>query len=164
MNYYNSDVAKDLETQDTSTKTDEVADMEKSLINTIKGLSICTDQPWHMINENKVPTDWTALKSYKKKSERDPFQVKYVSEIVQQDSGSLYCSVFVSVFTEYLSEGLGIPCSIIDAQYHRLRYASLLCKYGSKKAENRYFSENDDPPRPRSKFARKEIECVLHIK
>ncbi|KAF3662286.1 hypothetical protein FXO38_11239 [Capsicum annuum] len=158
------DVAKDLGTQDAFTRTDEVADMEKSLINTVKGLSIYADQPWHMVNEHKVPTDWTALKSYKKKFERDPFQVKYVSEIVQQDSGSLYCGVFVTVFVEYLSEGLGIPCSSIDAQYHRLRYTSLLCKYGSEKAENGYFSENDDPPSPRSKFARKEIDCVLHIK
>ncbi|PHU19359.1 hypothetical protein BC332_10510 [Capsicum chinense] len=145
-NYYNLDVAKDLATQDTSARTDEVADMEKSLINTIKGLSTCADQPWHMINEvffsincdgafhwvlavislkdrcicvydsmassrkrkqtsdieklaiiiltylqyskffeHKVPIDWTALKSYEGKSERDPFQVKYVSEIAQQE-------------------------------------------------------------------------------
>ncbi|KAF3645111.1 hypothetical protein FXO38_19823 [Capsicum annuum] len=133
-NYYNSDVAKDLATQDTSARTDEVADMEKSLINTIKGLSTCADQPWHIVNEvffpincdnafhwvlavislkdrcicvydsmassrkrkqtsdieklaviiliylqyskffeHKVPTDWTALKSYEGNSERDPF-------------------------------------------------------------------------------------------
>ncbi|KAF3643643.1 putative protein EIN4-like [Capsicum annuum] len=163
MNYYNSDVAKVLATQDISTRTNEVADMEKSLINTIKELSTCAGQPWHMVNEHKVPTDWTALKSYKGKSERDPFQVEYVSEIAQQDSGSLDCSVFVSVYTEYLREGLGIPCSGIDAQYHRLRYSSLLCKYGSEKAENRYFSDNDDPPRPRSKFAPKK-QSVLHIK
>ncbi|PHU22668.1 hypothetical protein BC332_07775 [Capsicum chinense] len=74
------------------------------------------------------------------------------------------CGIFMVVYAEYLSEGLGIPCSGIDAQYHRLRYVSLLCKYGSEKAENRYFSENDDPPRPRSKFALKEINRDLHIK
>ncbi|PHT90537.1 hypothetical protein T459_05650 [Capsicum annuum] len=156
VNYYNSDVAKDLATQDTSVRTDEVDDMERSLINTIKGLSTCAGQPWHMVNEHKVPTDWTALKSYKGKSERDPFQVEYVYKIAQQDSGSLYCGVFVAVYAEYLSKGLGIPCSSIDAEYHRLRYSSLLCKYGSKKAENGYYSENDDPPRPRSKFAQKK--------
>ncbi|PHU26440.1 hypothetical protein BC332_04772 [Capsicum chinense] len=140
VNYYNSDVAKDFATQDTSVRTDEVADMEKSLINTIKGLSTCAGQPWHMVNEVfvpincdgafhwvlAVPTDWTALKSYKEKSERDPFQVEYVYEIAQQDSGSLDCGVFVVVYAEYLSEGLGIPCSGIDAEYHRLRYSSLL--------------------------------------
>ncbi|PHT49939.1 hypothetical protein CQW23_09686 [Capsicum baccatum] len=150
-------------------KTDEVADMEKSLINTIKGLSTCADQPWHIVNEynkffeHKVPTDWTALKSYGEKSERNSFQVEYVSEIAQQSSGSLDCGVFVAVYTEYLSEGLGIPCSDIDAQYHCLRYSSFLCKYGSEKAENGYFSENDDPPRSRSKFAhKKKRQCFTY--
>ncbi|PHT67628.1 hypothetical protein T459_27115 [Capsicum annuum] len=57
------------------------------------------------------------------------------------------CGVFVAVYVEYLSKGLGIPSSGIDAQYHRLRYASLLCKYGSEKTENDYFSENDYQPR-----------------
>ncbi|PHT42445.1 hypothetical protein CQW23_16470 [Capsicum baccatum] len=102
VNYYNADVAKDLATQDAFTSTDEVTDMEMSVINTIKGLSTRT-----------------------------------------------------AVYAEYLSEGLGIPYSGIDAQYHRLRYATLLCKSGSKKAENGYFSKNNDPPRPRSKFAPK---------
>ncbi|KAF3672398.1 hypothetical protein FXO38_06139 [Capsicum annuum] len=134
VNYYNSDVAKDLATQDTSARTD------------------------------KVPTDWTALKSYEEKFERNPFQVEYLSEIAQQDSGSLDCGVFVAVYTEYLSEGLGIPCLGIDAQYYRLRYSSLLCKYRSEKAENGYFNENDDPPRPRRKFAPKKTDSVLHIK
>ncbi|PHU29956.1 hypothetical protein BC332_02049 [Capsicum chinense] len=56
--------------------------------------------------------------------------------------------------------GLGIPSSGIDAQYHRLRYATLLCKYGSEKVENGYFSENDDPPRPRSSFTPKSQPYV----
>ncbi|PHT31887.1 hypothetical protein CQW23_28224 [Capsicum baccatum] len=171
MNYYNSNVAKDLGTQDASTRTDEVADMEKSLINTIKGLSICADQPWHMVNEVFVPINcdsafhWVlAFISLKDRcihvcdSMASSRKIKQTSEI-EKDFG-----VFVTVFAECLSDGLGIPCSSIDAQYHCLRYASLLCKYGSEKAENGYFSENDDPPRPRSKFALKEIDCVLHIK
>ncbi|PHT48474.1 hypothetical protein CQW23_12682 [Capsicum baccatum] len=112
VNYYNSDVSKDLATQDVSSRTDEVADMEKSLISTIKGLSTCAEC-------------------------RD-------------------CGVFVAVYAEYLSEELGISFLGIDAQYHRLRYAYLLCKYGSEKVDNRYFSENEDPPRPRSKFAQKK--------
>ncbi|PHT98309.1 hypothetical protein BC332_32778 [Capsicum chinense] len=115
VNYYNSNVTKDLATQDKSARTDEVVDMEQSLINTIKRLSTCVGQSWHMVNENNVPTDWTALKSYEEKSERDPFQVEYVSEIAQQDSGTLDCGVFMAVYAEYLSEGLGISCSGIDA-------------------------------------------------
>ncbi|PHT36161.1 hypothetical protein CQW23_23861 [Capsicum baccatum] len=134
VNYYNSDVAKDLATQDASFRTDEVADIEKSLINTIKGLSTCAGQPWHVVNEafipincdgafhwhsnffeHKVPTDWTALKSYEEKSKQDLFQVEYVSEIALQDSGSLDCGVFMDVYAQYLSERLGIPCLGIDA-------------------------------------------------
>ncbi|PHU30211.1 hypothetical protein BC332_02304 [Capsicum chinense] len=190
VNYYNADVAKNLATQDASVKTDIVVDMEMSLINTIKGLSMRAGQPWHMVNEkrtqtseieklavmiqtyfqysdffeHKVPINWAVLKSYKGKTERDPFQVEYVSEIAQQDSVSLDCGMFVAVYAEYLSEELGISYSSIDAQYHRLKYATLLCKYGSEKTENDYFSENGDPPRPRSKFAPKEIDRVLHIK
>ncbi|KAF3665309.1 Pentatricopeptide repeat-containing protein [Capsicum annuum] len=43
------------------------------------------------------------------------------------------CGVFMVVYAEYLSEGLGISYSGIDAQYYHLRYAFLLCKYGFKK-------------------------------
>ncbi|KAF3619502.1 putative protein EIN4-like [Capsicum annuum] len=91
------------------------------------------------------------------------FRMKYVTRIAQQDSESLNYGVFVAVYAEYLSEGLGISLSGIDAQYHRMRYATLLCKYGSVKAEKEYFSENDDPPRPRSSFTQKEKFCALHI-
>ncbi|KAF3667309.1 hypothetical protein FXO37_10074 [Capsicum annuum] len=107
---FEADVGKELATQGSFEKTDEVADMEMSLINTIKGLS---------------PR--------------------------------------AAVCVEYLSEGLGISSLGIDAQYHRLRYNHLLCKYGSEKEENDYFIENDDPPRPRSKFTPKETDCVLHM-
>ncbi|KAF3643666.1 hypothetical protein FXO38_20526 [Capsicum annuum] len=127
MNYYNADVGKEILTQDPSARTDEVADMEMLLINTIKGLSTHVGQPWHLVNEVFVPINCDA------------------------------------VYAEYLSEELGIPSSGINTQYHRLRYASLLCKYRSEKVENDYFSENDDPPWPRSKFAPKETNCVLHI-
>ncbi|PHT72109.1 hypothetical protein T459_22894 [Capsicum annuum] len=68
-----------------------------------------------------------------------------------------------TIYAEYLSEGLGTSSSGIDAQYHRLRYASLLWKYRSEKSENDYFSENDNLPRPRSKFTSKETDRVLHI-
>ncbi|PHT53581.1 hypothetical protein CQW23_08043 [Capsicum baccatum] len=67
------------------------------------------------------------------------------------------------MFAEYLSEGLGKPSSGIDAQYHHLRYATLLCKYWSLKAENGYFSENNDPPRPRSNFTPTVKDRVLNV-
>ncbi|KAM3281922.1 hypothetical protein P3S67_027569 [Capsicum chacoense] len=55
VNYYEADVGKDLATQDASPKTDEVADMEMSLINTIKGFSPCAGNPCHLVNEFFVP-------------------------------------------------------------------------------------------------------------
>ncbi|PHT42748.1 hypothetical protein CQW23_16773 [Capsicum baccatum] len=95
--------------------------------------------------------------------ELDPFRMEYVIGIVQQDSGSLDCGVFVAAYVEYLGEGLGIPSLGIDAQYRRMIYATLLCKHDSVNAEKGYFSENDDPPRPRSSFTPKEKVCALHI-
>ncbi|PHU14507.1 hypothetical protein BC332_15712 [Capsicum chinense] len=83
---------------------------------------------------------------------------RFVEVISRDELPKLYMPI-----AEYLSEELDIPSSSIDAQYHRLRYASLLCKYGSKKAENGYFSENDDPPKPKSRFSTKEKDRVLHI-
>ncbi|PHT92633.1 hypothetical protein T459_00515 [Capsicum annuum] len=73
------------------------------------------------------------------------------------------CGVFVVVYVEYLSKELDSLSPDIDAQYHHLRYASFLCKYESEKAENDYFSENDDPPRTSSKFAPKQTDRVLYI-
>ncbi|KAF3654466.1 putative protein EIN4-like [Capsicum annuum] len=92
------------------------------------------------------------------------FRVKYVTGIAQEHSGSLNCGVLIAIYAEYLSEGLGIPSSGIDSQYHPMRYATILCKYGSVKAEKGYFSENDDPPRPMSSFThtqKKSLLCIL---
>ncbi|KAF3682155.1 hypothetical protein FXO38_01405 [Capsicum annuum] len=110
MNYYHADVGKKLQTQKAFVITNEVAQMEMSLINTIRELS-----------------------------------------------------TLAVVYAEYLSEGLVIPSLDIDAQYHRLRYASFLCKYGFVKVEKGYFSENDNSPRQRSRFTTKEKGRVLHI-
>ncbi|PHU28740.1 hypothetical protein BC332_00833 [Capsicum chinense] len=144
VNYYNADAGKELATQDASARTDEVVDMEMSLINTIKGLSTHTDQPWHLVNEVFVPIncdgafDWILTVIVLK----DRFRITFSTVTFFSKRN---CSVFVAVYAEYLSEELGILFSNIDAQYHRLRYASLLCKYGSEKTENDYFSENDNP-------------------
>lgn len=73
----------------------------------------------------------------------------------------LWC--FVAVFVEYLSEGLDVQSSGIDAQYHRLRYVTLVCKYEFENAENEYFSENDNRPRPRRRFIPAKKDHVLNI-
>ncbi|PHT48110.1 hypothetical protein CQW23_12318 [Capsicum baccatum] len=55
---YKKHTKKDLATLDTSARTDETADIEMSLINTIKGLSTHTGQPWHMVNEVFIPINY----------------------------------------------------------------------------------------------------------
>ncbi|PHT55090.1 hypothetical protein CQW23_03576 [Capsicum baccatum] len=55
VNYYDADAGNELATQDASAKTDEISDMEMSLINTIKGFSPRTGQPWHLAEEVFVP-------------------------------------------------------------------------------------------------------------
>ncbi|KAM3268146.1 hypothetical protein P3S67_031696 [Capsicum chacoense] len=55
VNYYDVVTGNELATQDASAKTDEVADMEMTLINTIKGFSPRTGHPWHLVDEFFVP-------------------------------------------------------------------------------------------------------------
>ncbi|KAF3647132.1 hypothetical protein T459_10466 [Capsicum annuum] len=55
VNYYDADAGNELATQDASAKTDEVADMEMTLINTIKGFSPRAGHPWHLVDEVFVP-------------------------------------------------------------------------------------------------------------
>ncbi|KAF3647980.1 hypothetical protein FXO38_18384 [Capsicum annuum] len=160
VNYYEADVGKELATQGSFENTDEVADMEMSLINTIKGLSPRAGQPWHLVNEVFVPIKYDGVFHWAVPNQSPMLTVSH-------ENGHNFslgdCGVFVAVCVEYLSEGLGISSLGIDAQYHRLRYNHLLCKYGSEKEENDYFIENDDPPRPRSKFTPKETDRVLHM-
>ncbi|PHU26279.1 hypothetical protein BC332_04611 [Capsicum chinense] len=56
------------------------------------------------------------------------------------------CGVFVAGYAEYLSEEMNVPSDDFEAEYHRMRYATLLRKYDIQKAKKGYVSENDDPP------------------
>ncbi|KAM3377886.1 hypothetical protein P3S68_010299 [Capsicum galapagoense] len=51
VNYYDADAGNELSTQDAYAKIDEVANMEMTLINTIKGFSPCAGQPWYLVDE-----------------------------------------------------------------------------------------------------------------
>ncbi|PHT50506.1 hypothetical protein CQW23_10253 [Capsicum baccatum] len=64
------------------------------------------------------------------------------------------CEVLVVGYAEYLSEGINVSSDGFEAEYHRMHYATLLQTYGIQKAQKGYFSENDDPPRPRSRNIR----------
>ncbi|PHT81797.1 hypothetical protein T459_14812 [Capsicum annuum] len=62
------------------------------------------------------------------------------------------CGVFVAGYAEYLSEEMNVPSDDFEAEYHRMRYATLLQKYGIQKTKKDYASENDDPPRSKSRI------------
>ncbi|PHT43827.1 hypothetical protein CQW23_17852 [Capsicum baccatum] len=55
VNYYDANAGNEFATRDVSAKTDEVADMEMTLINTIKGFSPRAGQSWHLVDEVFVP-------------------------------------------------------------------------------------------------------------
>ncbi|PHT34454.1 hypothetical protein CQW23_26254 [Capsicum baccatum] len=80
-----------------------------------------------------------------------PLGFEYVENITRQECDSLDCRVFVVGYAEYLSEGMPVFSVGFEAEYLRMRYVSLFQKYGLQKAKKGYVSENEDPPRPRTK-------------
>ncbi|PHT34879.1 hypothetical protein CQW23_26679 [Capsicum baccatum] len=136
MNYYHANVGKELPTQEAFVRTDEVAQIEMSLINTIKGLSTPVGQPWHMFNDVFVPINcdgafhWVlAVTALKKRCVR-VYDSMYSSQNRSQTSEIQKLAIILLTYLQY---------------------------------KNEYFSENDDPSRPRSSFTPKEKDRVLHI-
>ncbi|PHT66281.1 hypothetical protein T459_30706 [Capsicum annuum] len=116
-------------------------------------------------------TDWPNLKTYRDKITQTtqilnehPFDVEYVQHIMQQECDSVDCGVFVAGYAEYLSEEINVPSDDFEAEYHRMSYATLLQKYGIQKTKKGYASENDDPPRSKSRIIQipddYEIVCI----
>ncbi|KAH0666441.1 hypothetical protein KY285_027647 [Solanum tuberosum] len=101
-------------------------------------------------------TDWTSMEAYKDKETGDllgpqqSFEVEYAQGIMQQQSNSLDCGMYVVAFAEYLSDEINIPSINFRSDYLRNRYATLLWKYGMDKFKAGYVSDNDDPTRPKS--------------
>ncbi|PHT48580.1 hypothetical protein CQW23_12788 [Capsicum baccatum] len=92
--------------------------------------------------EETSRTDWDNVEAYRDKiTQRKQFLNEHPFEVK-------VCGVFVVGYDEYLSEGMNVPSGDFEAEYHRMRYATLLRKYGIQKAQKGYVSENDDPPRP----------------
>ncbi|KAM3395938.1 hypothetical protein P3S68_004944 [Capsicum galapagoense] len=90
--------------------------------------------------EETSRTDWTNLETNRDKITQrtqflneHPFEVEYVQDIMQQECDSLDCGVFVAGYVEYLSEEMNVPSDGFEAEYHRMRYATLLRKYGIQK-------------------------------
>ncbi|PHU10697.1 hypothetical protein BC332_22557 [Capsicum chinense] len=116
-------------------------------------------------------TDWPNLETYRDKITQmtlilneHPFDVEYVQHIMQQECDSVDYGIFVVGYAEYLSEEMNVPFDGFEAEYHRMRYATLLQKYGIQKSKKGYVSENDDPPRPKSRIIQisdeNEIVCI----
>ncbi|KAH0645449.1 hypothetical protein KY284_033333 [Solanum tuberosum] len=57
------------------------------------------------------------------------------------------CGTNVVAFAEFLSDEIKVPSIPFQSEYLRSRYATLLWKYGTDKANVGYVSENDDPIR-----------------
>uniref|UniRef100_M1BWD8 Ulp1 protease family, C-terminal catalytic domain containing protein n=1 Tax=Solanum tuberosum TaxID=4113 RepID=M1BWD8_SOLTU len=57
------------------------------------------------------------------------------------------CGTYVAAFAEFLSYEIKVPSISFRSEYLRSRYATLLWKYGTDKANVGYVNENDDPMR-----------------
>ncbi|PHU09312.1 hypothetical protein BC332_21172 [Capsicum chinense] len=75
----------------------------------------------------------------------NPFDVQYIEGIAQQTIGRIDCSLFVTAYAEYLSNGLQVINDGLNARLLRKRYATLLWKYGKAKAQKPYVSGIKDP-------------------
>ncbi|KAH0684027.1 hypothetical protein KY289_021779 [Solanum tuberosum] len=101
-------------------------------------------------------TNWAALDAYKDKKTGEllgpqhSFDVEFAQDIMQQESDSLDCGMFVVAFAEFLSDEINMSYDSFGSDYLRKRYATLLWKYGLNKAKAGYVSDNDDPPRLKS--------------
>ncbi|KAF3671406.1 hypothetical protein FXO37_08072 [Capsicum annuum] len=108
--------------------------------------------------EETSRTDWANIEAYRDKMSQKTqfvnqnyFEVEYIQDIMQQECNSVDCGAFVAGYAEYISERMSVPSVDFESEYHRMRYASLLQNYDIRKANKGYLSENDDPPRPRTK-------------
>ncbi|PHT56044.1 hypothetical protein CQW23_04530 [Capsicum baccatum] len=98
-----------------------------------------------MFREQTSRTDWANVEAYRDKmSQRTQFLNQHPFDVED-------CGVYVIGYADYLSEGMNASSDGFDAIYHHMRYASLLQKYGMQKTKRGYVSENDHPPRPRTR-------------
>ncbi|KAM3303557.1 hypothetical protein P3S67_014587 [Capsicum chacoense] len=111
--------------------------------------------------DQKVRIDWSTIEAYRDKI-ANPFDVKYVDEIAQQTIDSLNYGSFVSIYTEYLSDGLQVSKDGIDVELFRKINTALLWKYKETKAQNPYTTNIKDPGRPNSNSVAPDEEQFVH--
>ncbi|KAK6780517.1 hypothetical protein RDI58_022701 [Solanum bulbocastanum] len=114
-------------------------------------------------------TNWALLEVYKDKKIgeilglQQSFEVEYAQDIMQQQSDSLDCGMYVVAFAEYLSDEINTPSISFQSDYLRNRYATRLWKYGMDKAKAGYVSDNDDPTRPNSGYTTPAEDGLINV-
>ncbi|KAF3614051.1 hypothetical protein FXO38_35892 [Capsicum annuum] len=126
----------------------KVSQNKECLINIIKDFSIPAGLPWHLVDEVYIPINYY-----------DEFH-RVVVVIVLKERG---CGIFVTSYTEYLSDRLQVTNDGLDAEVLHKRYVSLLWKYGEAKAQKPYASDIKDPRRPKSNSIAPNEEQLIHI-
>ncbi|KAF3684452.1 hypothetical protein FXO38_00282 [Capsicum annuum] len=86
--------------------------------------------------------------NYKLNDKMDPFGVSIVENVPQQPSGSLDCGLYMVTYVKCLTFGEAVPCIDFDPDLIRIRYASLLWDYGTRKANAKAQSDDEAPMRP----------------
>ncbi|PHT68609.1 hypothetical protein T459_28096 [Capsicum annuum] len=111
--------------------------------------------------DQKVHTDWSTIEAYRDKI-ANPFDVQYVDEIAQQTIDSLDFGSFVSIYTEYLSDGLQVSKDGLDVELFCKRNTTLLWKYKEAKAQKPYTTDIKDPGRPNPNSVAPDEEQFVH--
>ncbi|KAH0655064.1 hypothetical protein KY285_029946 [Solanum tuberosum] len=167
--YYCSPADDTLSTQQHIARADVVSVYERSIKYVINGFSVPAALPWHLVDELSIilpnylhdsgfldktdRIDWATLDAYKDNKTGEllgpqyPFKVEFAQGIMQQNSDSLDYGTYVAAFAEFLSDEIKVPSIPFQSEYLRSRYATLLWKYGTDKANVGYVSENGDPIR-----------------
>ncbi|KAF3658691.1 hypothetical protein FXO38_13065 [Capsicum annuum] len=86
--------------------------------------------------------------NYKLNDKMDLFGVSVMENVPQQPSGSLDCGLYMVTYVEYLTFGESVSAVDFDPDLIRIRYASLLWNYDTRKAEAKV--QSDDEARMRS--------------
>ncbi|PHT73076.1 hypothetical protein T459_23861 [Capsicum annuum] len=107
----------------------KVSQNEECLINIIKGFSIPTGLPWHLVDEVYIPINCD-----------DEFHWVLAVVVLKKRRIRVYdsisdCGPFIAAYAEYLSDGLQVPNDGLDAGLLGKRYATLLWKFGEAKAQ-----------------------------
>ncbi|PHT60855.1 hypothetical protein T459_35294 [Capsicum annuum] len=166
----------------------KVSQNEECLINIIKGFSIPTGLPWHLVDEVYIPINYgdefhwmlavvilkeRNIQVYNSLSRMRHFgpssEIQKMVKILRtylDMSGFLDqkdCGPFVAAYAEHWSDGLQVPNNGLNARLLRKRYATLLWKYGEAKAQKPYATDIKDPRRPKLNSVAPDEEQLVHI-